>query len=430
MTDPIPDINWAGMSLGQKYQMMHSGPGGAAVVPVAEALGKLAPRLQQSARTVQQVLDSVRHSWQGAAASAFTDVMQKSGQWAQQSSSVPQAGGVGMHTYAESYDSTKYAIPNPSELNPLFAASAENQIGSSTLIGPFGPQVNIEAQIKAARDANTTADRVLTAHADSVSHALKFFPTIENAPTLDDGGGGPGAQPHTAPGTPPGGTGRQPGAGGGHPPGAGPGGAGGSKGGAQGGVGGAGGRKGEAGGAQGEAGGGEGASPSGTSAASSYTPPTPPGTNPTGGMNSTGMNSTGGRSGGLGGAGMGGGSTLPDLNAPPPMTIANGGSYGGGLGGRAIGVKPTPPTTRTVTPAPEHAPTGAGELGSSTSGATSSMPGAGMPIGGMNGAGQRREHRNNTYIPSDDPFRVNFGFITPAVLGPDFENYLDDEYDG
>jgi hypothetical protein len=40
-----------------------------------------------------------------------------------------------------------------------------------------------------------------------------------------------------------------------------------------------------------------------------------------------------------------------------------------------------------------------------------------MPMGGMGGAGEGREHRNNIYLPSDDPFHIDITDDTvPAVL--------------
>jgi hypothetical protein len=43
------------------------------------------------------------------------------------------------------------------------------------------------------------------------------------------------------------------------------------------------------------------------------------------------------------------------------------------------------------------------------------MPMGGM--GGMGGAGEGREHRNNIYLPSDDPFHIDITDDTvPAVL--------------
>jgi hypothetical protein len=40
-----------------------------------------------------------------------------------------------------------------------------------------------------------------------------------------------------------------------------------------------------------------------------------------------------------------------------------------------------------------------------------------MGMGGGARGGEERNHRNQTFIPSDEPFRVEFFDVTPPVLG-------------
>ena len=41
----------------------------------------------------------------------------------------------------------------------------------------------------------------------------------------------------------------------------------------------------------------------------------------------------------------------------------------------------------------------------------------GMPMGGAGARGQDKDHRNNVFIPDDEPFRVEFDDLTDPVLG-------------
>jgi hypothetical protein len=121
------------------------------------------------------------------------------------------------------------------------------------------------------------------------------------------------------------------------------------------------------------------------------------------------------------------------------MTIANGGSYGGGLGGGRVNGGGSRPVPQRSVGAPESNAMPDGGLGGGAAGAAAGgRPGAGGGIppglGGMGGmgGGQQREHRNTTYIPSDDPFRMKFDDVAPAVIGADWQQQLfgddEDEY--
>jgi hypothetical protein len=140
--------------------------------------------------------------------------------------------------------------------------------------------------------------------------------------------------------------------------------------------------------------------------------------------------------GGVPPTGAGGGSgyhpSLPQMLPPITRAGAHGG-YAGGYGGgehRGYGAGLSgepgarPPAPRGGVPLPERmsgmAATGGG-LGAAGSAGRSGMPG-GMPMGGMGGGlgSQGKEHRNNSYIPSDDPFNVDTEVddeVSPRVIG-------------
>ena len=442
MSDPLPNINWAGKSLHEKYTMMHSGPGGAAVEHNFRALAALKQALDRSVATTGSMLGEVGVSWQGQAADAFHGSMSTSRGWAQASGQVPEQGSAHVQTYSNSYTNTRNAIPNPAEVGTvgglvsylperlLPAAEVAAKVTGTVL----GVQFDQALQIQKLRELNRKADAVLQAHVESTNRQIGDFPTVEAPPPITTAGGsGPPAEPQgntgsfTGPGSrPPGVAHPAPAKGaGGAAGGAGGGSTGGTSkgaaGGPAGGLGGEGTPIGTAGGALGKA-----RKDPGTSAAG-YRPAPLPKPDPTGGV---------------GTAGLGGGSVLPDRDAPPPpMTIANGGSYAGGLGGIPStinrpnggrinqgrinqGGRPTP---RRVMGEPEPTAPPAEQLGR-TSGAGGARPGAALPPGGgMGGAREERRHRNNTYIPSDDPFRMTFPDVTPGVLDPEFVEWLAQE---
>jgi hypothetical protein len=423
MGAPMPNMNWAGMSLQQKYQMMHSGPGGSAVAPCADSLNSLAQQLNEAADTVRQGLSGIGVDWKGDAATSFNGSMQKAQQWLRQSSQVPQAGGTGVHTYASSYDSTKNAIPNPSEFGPLgsvLGGTAENQLGAAVVGGGLSPQsVNLSAQIAALRRANAQADQALTQHVNAAQQAVNGFPQMQPPPPLTNGGGGSSVKPNTAANRPgaanhSGGTAQPRGAGGQSGGTAGQGGAdgvGGGQGDADGAGGGRGGPSGQ--------GGGMPTSP-GVTKSSSYAPPPP--VAPAGG----------GDSWGGGGVGRGGGNDGGGVARTP---LFNPG--GGGFRAGPIGPPVQPPITRTVIPAPNQGPGYAGGYTSGNPRPTPAQPSGaasgGMPPGGMGGmgaAGQGREHRNSVFIPSDHPFRIpKEKNVAPPVLGLEPPDFFDDDDD-
>ena len=415
MTAPIPCFDYAHMPLQKKYDMMHSGPGGAAATPQADNLGKLAQRLTMSSDMVHSTVGAVGVSWQGQAATAFNGSMQQAGQWAQQGSQTSQTGGGQMHNYASSYEQTKAKIPPPIEVGQQSGRGMLLDGAMGVAKDVFGVQSDYAKRLAEYQAADRLANAALTAHENTTRQTLEAFPTVGSAPPITSGTGGaqpgdPGAGPHGASG--PGG-------------GAGPGAAGPAAGGASTGTGaGAGGSAGHASGAgaAGTAGGGAGGTspsamppPSTATTPSSFTPLTPqPGAG--GGPGGLGVGGLGGPTGGPGGAGMPASTPMPPM---PPMSA--GGTHYGGTGYH--GSSGTPPGPRGGTPLPDrtggapNSPAGPGETGG---GAARSMPGGGMPMGGMGGmgtGGKDREHRNNIYLPSDDPFHVDISDeVVPAVL--------------
>jgi hypothetical protein len=95
----------------------------------------------------------------------------------------------------------------------------------------------------------------------------------------------------------------------------------------------------------------------------------------------------------------------------------------------------SPPATREVTQVPARAEAG-GLSGESAGAAGAKAAGGGLPMGGMAGAGMRgeeRRHRNNVFIPSDDPFHIEFEDYkdcVPSVIGLDLDNEDDGYFRG
>jgi hypothetical protein len=430
MNAPIPRVNYAGMPLGRKYTMMHSGSGGAAAVPAADTLAALAPEFATSCDAVAQVLSSIGVSWQGQAATAFTAAMRQGGQWVRHSSQASQAGGGQVHTYASSYDATRARIPAPVEVGQQSGPGAFLDAAMGEAKGAFGIQSDYSRRLGAYQGADAQANAALATHENTTRQALAAFPTITDAPPLTAGAAGtvpgdPAAGPPAAnaagraraagarvgaggAGASPGGqadTGAAPA--GATPAGATPAGA--TPAGAA-----------PAGGARaGGWGGMDGTSPEAAPAPSAATTPTswsPPAPLT---RRSAAPSGPGEVPGGLGNSGMPDMQPMPDL---PPMST--GGSRYGATGYPAP-PSATPPGPRGGTPLPERASGGA--LGGPSrvgGGPARSMPAATPPLmggtGGVHGredAGQGGEYRNTVYLASDDPFHIDFtDEIVPAVL--------------
>lgn len=452
MAGDIPEVNWATYSLATKYQMMHAGPGSAAVAPAARTLGVLAPAFSESSDVIQAALRGTGVEWQGQAATAFAAKMTQAAEWAQHSGRTSRAGGDQVQTYATSYDTTRNKIPSPVEVgeNSFLGKVADGagHVLDDSFGSTFGVQSDYARRVAANRAADDVANQALTEHVTLTRQAVASFPDTEPAPPISTatasatlhgvahGGAGPGGAPVGVGG---GGSG----AGGGVP------------------AGGVGAGSGAAGGSGG-AGGGTGRAPVGPTPThgAGWTPVTPapgggagggtgalpgglpgaaegggagwggqPGPLSTGGDGDgsasrggfgAGSGSGGSSGAGLGGAGGGysggggfggpGGGGLGRATGLAPRGGAGFGGVGSGPGGGGAGRPPLP---------------GAGAFGGSgLGGSVAGGPGGGMggmsPMGGgFGGAGESdHEHRNNVFIPSDEPFVVDEGDdVVPPVLG-------------
>ncbi|HEX4362074.1 MAG TPA: PPE domain-containing protein, partial [Pseudonocardia sp.] len=430
--------------------MMHAGPGSAAVAPAARTLGVLAPAFSESSDVIQAALRGTGVEWQGQAATAFAAKMTQAAEWAQHSGRTSKAGGDQVQTYATSYDTTRNKIPSPVEVgeNSFLGKVADGagHVLDDSFGSTFGVQSDYARRVAANQAADAVANQALTEHVTLTRQAVASFPDTQPAPPIGTaaasatlhgaahGGVGPGGAPVGAGG---GGSGAV----GGVPAGGGGAGAGGGSAGGSGGVGGGAGRvpaeptpthsagwtpvtPAPGSGAGGGAGALLGATDGGGAGWGGQSGPLSTGVDGDGsgsrgglGAGSGGSGGAGGGysgSGGFGGSGAGGlGGGLGGGSGLRPRGGAGVGGVGSGPGGGGAGRSPLP---------------GAGGFGGSGFGGSGAGgPGGGMGgmspmgggFGGAGGAGDSdHEHRNNVFIPSDEPFVVEEGDdVVPPVLG-------------
>ncbi len=110
---------------------------------------------------------------------------------------------------------------------------------------------------------------------------------------------------------------------------------------------------------------------------------------------------------------------------PPPLPSIpsrSGSGYAGGYRPGA-GADPGPELGTRAGPgeprpggAFERSPGGFGGYGPRPPGGAGMGGGMPMGMGGGGHGGQDNEHRNTTFLPSDEPFVVEFGDVAPAVI--------------
>jgi hypothetical protein len=448
MAGDIPEVNWATYSLASKYQMMHAGPGSAAVAPAARTLGVLAPAFGESSDVIQAALRGTGVEWQGQAATAFAAKMTQAAEWAQHSGQTSKAGGDQVQSYATSYDTTRNKIPSPVEVGEnSFLGKVADGAGHAlddSFGSTFGVQSDYAKRVAANQAADAAANRALTEHVTLTRQAVASFPDTQPGAPLGSAGA-----TATLSSTAHGGVGH--GVGGGvvgvGAGGVGPAGVGARAGGA-----------GPAGGATGgAAGGGVGgaAEPTPTHGAG-WTPVSPP---PGIGAGSGAGVLPGPADGGAGwggvpapvspGGGWDGSGSRGGFGAGPGVSGAGGSGFGvsgvggagvggsgvGGLGGPGVGglgggLAPRggagfggagPGGPGLGGPGVPGRPSLAGVGGFGGGGAPGTGLGGMSPMGGGFGGGaggEDHEHRNNVFIPSDEPFVVDEGDdVVPPVLG-------------
>jgi len=424
------DIYRADETFGLKelYEQVNTGPGTSAVDPAITGLGQLAPDFSGSALRINTALRAVGTSWRGQASTGAAGVLGQVAGWADHGGQTARDGGGHVQTYVQSFGYLQSHVPMP---EPVPALSSLDKVRNL-----FHLQTDQAGAIQRNYEAAQAAFQALAAHRQVTEQALAAFPEVNAVPSAASGadgqplaggrtfpgGGVPGsAPPEGAPLHSPGGHVAH------HGSAAAPG---------------AGTAAGPHGGGTTPAGGGiaMGTTPAGSAGA---------GHGGTGGGTPTGSAGAGGGGAGAGAGVDGGtgvhvptaaGSVWSPTSQWNPIDPAPGGSPGTASGGRRFPTTGGPPsstpesfgrggpevpgrggpesTPRTGDVAPRGP--GGGSSGGSAGTARASTSPAGMgPM--MGGAGARgaadRQHRNTTFIPSDEPFAVEFDGVAPPVLG-------------
>lgn len=424
----IGHYNYQQYPLEQKYAWFQTGPGASAAIQVSESLKRIAARLDVSDGTIGAGFIERRlgTDWQGGAAQAASGAFDRAAVVLASLTTTSQAGGGTAQQFGDSFNATKNAIPvppPPTGLNSAFgqevdgfADAVRDRTGADLSV--LGVQSDYRARLVANRNAEMVADDALYRHENTTRDALAAYQSAVGA-----------AQPSGDPAAAPAGTAAAradwrrayagPGGGsprtGGAPAGTAAGAAGGGKPAA------GAGRPGTGGGTQG------GARAGGGTSAGSGTP----------GGSVAGTRSAGWTPLDQGQAsnplGPSGGSTAGGYTAPgttylpgppgPPWHGPGAGGYGGDHRGPATD-QPLPPRTGEGSPAPRG---GVGSAGGAAAGAAGGRgPGQGamapMGMGGAGAGGRDRDHRNQFYIPEDEPFRVEYDFfVAPPVIGAPVE---------
>ena len=428
-----PPPNWAGISLEEKYRWFNQGaPGENVTHPAVTAIvAGVAPSLAKSSTYLREALQPAGVAWQGAAADATAAAFQRTAAWASAGSGRAGGGGSRLDGYGRSWTATKNQIAAPQPVGP---ASWWDKV-----VSVFGVTSDHDDAVAANAAADQVANDVLVKHYGASSGAVGGFQDSQPIAPISSGGEPGGSVGR--PGGGQGGTERRQGGGAGTGLG-GPAGGGldspaasGSAGGGWAGGRSAGGRSagsglggptggGSAGRSVGSATDGGRGGPPHTGPAG-WTPPEPAGSSP--GSRSApaaGVGSGSGPDAGAG-AGLGGGygSGLPHPTAPatyvpfaPPTPPGQAGHRPGSRPGLA---RPAPPPAeRAGPPAAEGPPRGT--ITAALAGEPTTRPGPGglgPMMGGAPGApGQERTHRNQIYLPSDEPFRPDLGELADPVI--------------
>jgi len=434
--DDIPCFYYESASLAQKYQWMHSGPGGSAAVGFGDGLAQLAADFNASDANIGRNLVQRRlgTEWQGQAATSATEALNRAATAIAANAAPGNTGRDSSHQYGDSFNATRNAI----QLVPDAGANswwgrqadAAGTALNDTFGSTFGVQSDYSQRLAAYRAADQVANDALYKHETTSRTVLAAYqgaitgqaaaPTTDRAGTGSDqaphggpppsahGGpvaGGPGAAGVT-PTSAAGGSGPGSGSGRTDPTGTGPGGVAGA----------------------GRPGDGQ-TTEVPTTAPAGFTPLSPASGAPAGLQP--------GPTGGFVPAGPGAGSVPPPL---PPLDggfaggPGNGGAgyggagYGGpaggaagygGEGGYGGGRSPAPRGgAGALAEGAGRAPAGGYGSGGEVGRAGASAGPAGMPMGGGGAAaGEDREHHNTVFLPDDEPFRVDFDDVTGAVIG-------------
>src|SRR5262249_44581259 len=115
MATPIPEINYAGTPLSEKYQWMQTGPGVGGVEPAVGALARLSPQFEASDEHINQALRGTGVSWRGSAASAAAGSLGHIAHTARAAGQAGTRGGALVGDYSTSFAAAKTRIAAPVE---------------------------------------------------------------------------------------------------------------------------------------------------------------------------------------------------------------------------------------------------------------------------------------------------------------------------
>ncbi len=390
----IGDHRYEGYPLAEKHAWMQQGRGARAALDAQFELGKLAELLGGSDRALETGLRTLNVAWQGSAAEAAAGAVRRHVEQLRTAGSRgSQAAGTVDH-YGSSFAVTKQKIAAPIDEggNSFWGRALDEALGEAREFAAdvFDVQSDYTRRVTANRSADTAANEALYAHQAASQLALARFPITDPASRAPAGPVDNGGQPLRSGGA---GWTSDASGGGAHP---GPGGGSSAATGA---------------GDPGPGGPGPGAgptttgpdAPAGTEEAG-WTPLTPPGAGGPVPVGSVGPEPAHGSA----------------LIAAPPR-----GPWAPPQSPRTSGYASTPPDDRElpgrgggVAPGERSGLATPGNSGSTAGTRAPAGTGGMHPVGGAGagGAGDR-QHRNNTFLPSDEPFQVQFDDICPPVLG-------------
>jgi hypothetical protein len=454
----IGHYNYAGFPLVEKHGWFQSGPGAVAAMQVGDSLKRIAARMDVSDATIGAgfIERKLGTSWEGNAAKAASGAFDRAAAVLASLSTSSLSGGGTAQQFGDSFNVTKNAIPTPPPpvgVNSTVGAGVDSFVDTVRSdtgqdLSVIGIQSDYRARLVANQNAEHAANDALQRHENTTRDVLDGYqaaaaPTTAAAaqPAAHTSGAAPTATGGTGFGTQTGGSaagtwgsgvtgggavtdgasvgGTATGAAGhpgptstGHP--------GGTSSGTT------------------AAGAGSHSGPA-TAAASAGSTPSPQvgsGSTPgsSGGFGANGSYGPSSGYGPYGGYGSGGGTAggyLPAGGAYQPgsssWTPSSGGRYsGGGTGGGyrdVAGEQHFAPRTGGEPGSAVRGGSGsAGSVGSSSAaaGGRGTSPGgmAPMGMGGVGAGGGDRQHRNQYYIPEDEPFRIDYDFyVAPPVLG-------------
>jgi hypothetical protein len=185
MAAPIPEINYAGISLDEKFRWMQAGHGVEGVDPAVRTLAALAPELEASADHINRALPE-GVTWRGAAATAATGSLWHTAQRTQQAGQASKLGGSLVGDYARVFADSKSRIAKPVE-----------QSWFSKVTDYFGLTDDYAGIAKQNRALDDAANRAMKAYEVQARTSLASFPDPTTPPP--PGGRPAGTPPPAAP---------------------------------------------------------------------------------------------------------------------------------------------------------------------------------------------------------------------------------------